>query len=151
MIDGGIIHALSIGLFVFTWTHFGLTNNPIVFYPMLAICCFTLYAGNMLSVKYRDFAWRVNVVGFLFTFSNLLDEFGKYIIPAILRPYMFNPTKLQINEYVILLIILTFVARANRKVWKTISYYEYFREVEFNSVMEKESINRRNIVANNYR
>lgn len=103
MIDRSVIHAISIGLFVFTWTHFGLTNNPNVFYPLLSVCCFTLYVGNMFPVKYRDLEYRVNLVGFLFTFNNLLDEF------------FFNPKKFQVNEYIFILIILILVIRGRRK------------------------------------
>ena len=101
MIDRSIINALSIGLFVFAWLHFAITNNPFVFYPLLAICCFLLYSANQLPVKYRDFNERVNLVGFLFTFNNLLDEF------------IFDPKKLQANELIFAILIIIFVIRGS--------------------------------------
>jgi hypothetical protein len=97
MIDQSIIKASSIALFVFAWTLFGITNNANVFFPLLAVCCFAFYSGMMLPVKYRDFDDRVNIVGFLYTFSNLLDEF------------VFDPKKIQANEYVFAAIIIIFV------------------------------------------
>lgn len=103
MIDRSVINAASIGLFVFAWLHFAIMNDPIVFFPLLAICCFLLYSANQLPVKYRDFDYRVNLVGFLFTFSNLLDEF------------VFNPKQLQANEAVAALIIIILVIRGRGK------------------------------------
>lgn len=103
MIDRSIVNAASIALFVFAWLHFAITNNVFVFYPLLSVCCFLLYSANQLPVKYRDFEYKVNLVGFFFTFSNLLDEF------------LFDPKKLQANEIVFALITIIFVIRGSGK------------------------------------
>lgn len=143
-IDRSVITALSVGLFVFTWTYFGITDDWRTFFKLLPICCFTLYLALLLPVKYRDFYFRVKWVAFFFTFNNLLDEYGDYMFPVSLRPYIFNPNQLQINEYITAIIIITFVARVNRKEWKTVSYAEYFKQITFGESLEKESLNRNN-------
>jgi hypothetical protein len=101
MIDQAIIKALALAVFVFGWTYYAITQNSDVFYYCLDSGFVLLFfALAFLTVKYRDLDYRVNIIGFLFTFSNLIDEFFG------------DPQKLQINEYVFAIITIIFVIRA---------------------------------------
>lgn len=110
MVDRAIIKAVSIGLFVFAWTHFAITDNPKVFYPVLACACFVFYLPWQLTIRHKTLDRKVNIVGFLFTFSNLLDEF------------VFDPTKVQANEYVFALLTVYLVTISRKHEHKQRQY-----------------------------
>ncbi len=102
-IDQSTGKVISLASFVFAWTHFAITDDAIFFFHILAPCCFLLFGSLLLPVKYRRFDRSVNIVGFFFTFSNLIDEFFG------------DPQKLQINEYIFAIITIIFVIRGRKK------------------------------------
>lgn len=89
---------MALALFVFCWTQFALTDNAVRFFHELAICCFALFGSLFLPVLYKNLDQKVNLIGFMYTFSNLIDEF------------LFDPQKFQINEYVFAALTIIFVA-----------------------------------------
>lgn len=111
--DQSIGKCIALASFVFAWTHFSITDDAIFFFHILAPCCFLLFGSLALPVKYRDFDYRVNIVGFFFTFSNLIDEFFG------------DPQKLQFNEYVFAIITIIFVIRGRKRKNKLAKRIEY--------------------------
>lgn len=101
--DQSIGKALALALFVFAWTEFALTDNAIRFFHELAPCCFFLFASLALPVKHANLDKKVNLIGFMYTFSNLIDEF------------LFDPQKFQINEYIFATVTLIIVVCQKKK------------------------------------
>jgi hypothetical protein len=95
--DQSIGKALALALFVYSWTEFAITDNAIRFFHELAPCCFALFGSLFLPIRYKNLDKKINLIGFMYTFSNLLDEF------------LFNPQKFQINEYVFAALTIIFV------------------------------------------
>lgn len=113
-IDQSIIHAASISLFLFTWTHYAITQNEKVFYWLFPLCCFFLYAGFQLTVKYRYFHRLVTTIGLFVTFNNLMDDWGHLFMLAhfpAYKEYIFNPYEFQANEYIICSLLVIQIVR----------------------------------------
>lgn len=119
MIDQSIIKCCAIAFFVFLWTHFAITRDAIFFYNFFSPCICVLFCSLLLPVKYREIDFRVNIIGALFTFNDVIDTL------------FFDPEKFQVNEYVIALITVIFVIRGRRKDKKPGSWYNFFgKELE---------------------
>lgn len=104
LFDQSIGKAIALCAFIFSWTHFAITDDAVFFFHILAPDCFLLFGSLLLPVKYRGFDWYVNVIGGLFTFSNLIDEFFG------------DPQRFQWNEYIFATItILIIIIRARKK------------------------------------
>jgi hypothetical protein len=102
MIDRGLIKALSVALFITTWTSYAVTGNATLFFHLFALSNFTLAFSLTLTVKYRYLDTCCNIIMVWLTFSNIIDEFWG------------DPTRFQWNEYLFAIIAIIFSVRARK-------------------------------------
>lgn len=134
MIDQAIIKLIALLIWVIGWTIYGIFGNPLVISWADTFWMSCLNAGFLvlfiamawLPVKYEKLNKKVEIIGFLFALSNMVD---------FLSPWG-SAFKFQWNEYIFALLTIIIVARGRRKR-KPVADFKHFFGVTQSKKLEK--------------
>lgn len=101
MIDRAVIKTAALCLYIITFTVWPFLWKG-AFYQGIALSIMIHWSADSLPLRYPDFHRKVVLSGILCALNNLVDEL------------FFDPTKLQVNEYMLLFLIALIVIRGKR-------------------------------------
>jgi hypothetical protein len=106
-IDKAVLKCAAMMCYCTSWLYFG-TNDADGFFHTLAFGFFFQFFAEALPLKYRDFNFRLNIIGICITFANIIDEL------------FCNPEAFEWNEIVFSLItvLIACCAKRNQRLFR---------------------------------